>query len=208
MRVMHTGEIVKGNWVVDCGETEPRFVLERERIDRATCEECLKKNGVQLAGRFIFSDAGKIYKNMTWWCPGCDRPHVARVRVGGGGSGYLDSHEWNGSETAPTLIPCWFELEGSGKVESYDDDYDPGADLCHCYVRGGSLEFVQGTHALVEQPGTVRPPIFAEAEKAARNKHKAKAAMAARERKAKADQDEKEAKIRVDNAAEWLAKQG
>lgn len=70
-------------------------------------------------------DAETGARSWWWWCPGCDSPH----RVD-------ETWRLSGPKTAPTISPSVLCRTGP-------------SDVCHCYVRSGSIEFLgDSTHEL------------------------------------------------------------
>lgn len=94
---------------------------------------------------------------VSFLCPGCKLYHMLPVRAGdqqfpphwSGGSTW----EWNGSKSHPTLAPSilskleWQGGERAGKV-----------DICHSFLRDGSLQFLGDcTHKLANQTVRLEP---------------------------------------------------
>ncbi len=89
--------------------------------------------------------------NIGFWCPGCEAPHVLRIRPAAS-----PSWDFNGDGDAPTFQPSvlvtirWSETDPTEKDE-----------VCHSFVTAGRIQFLGDcTHALANQ--TVSLPDFPE----------------------------------------------
>lgn len=80
---------------------------------------------------------------LTWWCPGCDRPHQIAHGAGNG-----PRWGWNGSVEKPTFTPSVLV-----RYDGPDADKDDGQpSVCHSFVVDGSMQFLGDcTHKLAGQ---------------------------------------------------------
>lgn len=90
------------------------------------------------------AEAVRVYPNsgVWWWCPGCDMAHRATL-AGMDGPAW----EFNGDVEHPTLSPSVLTRWSDGTPQ-----------VCHCFMRDGSLEFLPDcTHSLAGQTVAMCP---------------------------------------------------
>src|SRR5579872_6031691 len=90
----------------------------------------------QLSAKLRSIGGGQI----GWFCPGCEQLHVVKVE---GQSAW----QWDGNVTAPTISPsvlCSTNYDENGRLPDGQT-----RTTCHCFVRGGNIEFcLDSRHAL------------------------------------------------------------
>ena len=98
----------------------------------------------QLNSRFRSIDTGNGTRGIAWWCPGCEEMHYVPL---------TGPKAWNFNRdiSAPTLSP-------SVKVVCNWSIEDGGPQVCHFFMKGGWLEFLNDcTHKLKNRKVPVPP---------------------------------------------------
>lgn len=76
---------------------------------------------------------------LHWYCPGCNEIHHIAY-----GDGPGPRWAWDGNTEAPTFAPSVLVRWNEGEART--------PRVCHCFVRGGRIEFLADcTHALAGQ---------------------------------------------------------
>lgn len=102
-----------------------------------------------LSSRIRSVSFGAAGDGIAFWCPGCEKAHM--VRTSGPGSEYCRAQwTWDGNVDEPTLTPSiLIRVNWSQAVERGDDPEHWRDEICHSFVRAGTIQFLDDcTHAL------------------------------------------------------------
>ncbi len=86
-------------------------------------------------------DGAPDWRNIGFWCPGCDGVHVIKTSPGG--------WTFDGNADAPTFLPSVLVTYNGADAGQSRGEHKAPPSRCHSFVKAGKIDFLGDcTHAL------------------------------------------------------------